>query len=295
MVPRPPTHVIYHHPCLDGFASAYLLWDTYRRPERDIIEFLPMTAGGAIPDVPDTARVLMVDVSSTRANIEALHARVRDLQVLDHHKTAEAELRGLPYARFDMTRSGVGLTWEWLVGEANLPIPKVYACIEDRDLWRFAIPSSEAITASLQSYPKTFEAWREAMGRVSALESEGRALIRARESWVESAMSRVAVHPVFAQSGAVFGVPVINATDHQSEVCHAILQRNPDVPFVASYLDKGHQRVWSLRARTPGRDVGAIAQVWGGGGHRAAAGFTTDASVYNLGALARVPDALLTP
>jgi len=52
------------------------------------------------------------------------------------------------------------------------------------------------------------------------------------------------------------------------------LKLNPHAAFAACYVDNGRgERVYPLRARQDDFDVSVIAQAFGGGGHRAAAGF----------------------
>lgn len=58
---------------------------------------------------------------------------------------------------------------------------------------------------------------------------------------------------------------------HASEIGHAILDKFPNVDYVAMALP-GTDTI-SLRARTGGVDVAEIAKAQGGGGHAAAAGF----------------------
>jgi nanoRNase/pAp phosphatase (c-di-AMP/oligoRNAs hydrolase) len=49
-----------------------------------------------------------------------------------------------------------------------------------------------------------------------------------------------------------------------------------EAPFAACYYDKAGARVFNLRSRSAdGGDVSAIAKIYGGGGHRSAAGFQT--------------------
>ena len=51
--------------------------------------------------------------------------------------------------------------------------------IEDRDLWRFALPQTRAIQANVFSYPYDFNVWDELMSReVSELAIEGTAIER---------------------------------------------------------------------------------------------------------------------
>jgi len=77
---------------------------------------------------------------------------------------------------------------------------------------------------------------------------------------------------------AGYQVPVVNLSDNISEVGNALCKRFPEYPFSVSYCDRSDgQRSWSLRS-IGDFDVSDIAKKFGGGGHRNAAGFTTDAA-----------------
>ena len=58
--------------------------------------------------------------------------------MLDHHASAERDLAGLGFAEFDSNFSGVGLTWHVL--NPHKPAPCIVRYVEDRDLWRWALP-----------------------------------------------------------------------------------------------------------------------------------------------------------
>ena len=50
-----------------------------------------------------------VDFSYSRPILETMAAETKNLLILDHHITAEQSLAGLPYAYFDMKKSGAVL------------------------------------------------------------------------------------------------------------------------------------------------------------------------------------------
>ena len=68
------------------------------------------------------------------------------LLVLDHHITAEKALAGLPYAYFDLKKSGAVLAWEWA---HDHPVPWILEYIQDKDLWTWALPLSREINAAI--------------------------------------------------------------------------------------------------------------------------------------------------
>ena len=81
--------VIVHGPtCVDGLAAAAIACMAMTD-----IRVIPMEAGGDVPEVPEDASVLMVDVSPR--DVEALlelKSRCGDLAILDHHESCRQQL-----------------------------------------------------------------------------------------------------------------------------------------------------------------------------------------------------------
>jgi hypothetical protein len=143
--------VIYHHNCIDGFTAAWCAWKVYG----DSATYIPAQYNEPAPDVTGDD-VLIVDFSYARSTLLAMRESAKSLRVLDHHKTAEEDLRGLDFCLFDMNRSGAGIAWDELkTGER----PPLVAYVEDRDLWRFALPDSKIINAFIGSYDFSFDMW----------------------------------------------------------------------------------------------------------------------------------------
>ncbi len=254
------THVLYHSKCADGFGAAYAAWTVLG----DRALYLPVRHGDPLPDLPPEARVAVVDFSYPRDVLVELHGRCQSLLVLDHHQSAQQDLEGLAFARFDMDRSGARMAWEHFRPEH--PIPRLLEYVEDADLWRWQLPHSKAVSTALQSYPFDFGVWGSLS--VDALASEGQAMLRYRDQLIERCLTRV--H--FCEIGG-HRVPAVNSCLFQSEVGDQLCLRHPDAPFAGVYYlnQKGHQG-WSLRSRGE-FDVAAVAEQYGGGGHRNAAGF----------------------
>ena len=118
-------------------------------------------------------RVVIVDFSYARETLETMAAQTQALLVLDHHITAERALAGLPYAYFDMQKSGAVLAWEWAHDQ---PVPWLLDYIQDKDLWTWTLPSSREINAAVASYPFDYHRWNHFTQK--ELEQEGRAILR---------------------------------------------------------------------------------------------------------------------
>lgn len=267
--PAKTTHVIYHANCYDGYTAA---WAAYKRLKN--AQYIPALYGEAPPELPRAAHVVIADFSYPRLQLEVLRDRVASLVILDHHKTAQDALQGFPGATFDMSHSGACLAWRYFHPDTHDPLFVQY--IEDRDLWRFALPHSREISAYIQSFPYDFLHWDRLHDEIShsidgmchGPVTEGRAILRAKEQMVR----QMALNARFRDVGG-YPVPVANAACYFSEVAEALCKLHPSAPFGAYYMDRADgKRQWGLRSNN-GFDVSAVAKKYGGGGHPGAAGF----------------------
>lgn len=281
---------IYHGNCADGFGAAYAVW----KWDSDV-EFFPGVYQNEPPDV--TGRdVILVDFSYKRAVIEAMAKTARTITILDHHKSAAEELEhfasitkendlamssddfahycefigAMPIrALFDMERSGAMIAWNYF--HPDTPPPKLIEHIQDRDLWRFALPGTREIQAVVFSYPYDFQIW---CGLVDQCEydsetfvAEGAAIERKHFKDIAELLKVVTVRMVIGGHD----VPVANLPyTMTSDAGHQLAQGEK---FAACYWDTPEGRVFSLRSTDDGMDVSEIAKQYGGGGHAHAAGF----------------------
>lgn len=270
------TLCIYHGGCVDGFTSAWIVHKVYTEMGEGI-DFHPGVYGEEPPDVSGRD-VLMVDFSYKKAVIERMAKIASSIMILDHHKTAEEDLReycipsGIDGAQaiFDMNRSGAQLVWDFYYEGAR---PKLVDYVGDRDLWKFEMEHSRAVYAYISTLNFDFVTWTSLM---ASLESQA-GLERAIE--IGSSIERkhrmdVAELVKISQRRMVIGgysVPVANAPfGMASDAGNAMALGKP---FAATYFDTADGRLFSLRSTDGGLDVSEIAKQYGGGGHARAAGF----------------------
>lgn len=292
--------VIYHANCADGFTAA---WAVHKAMPAD---FHAATYGAPMPDT--TGRnVILVDFCYKPELMLEMQQKARSILVLDHHKSAADELPDEPrtspefltvarmetwpgsmswqrhmacvhqdecegitfaivYAYFDMHRSGAGIAWDFF--HPNSERPALVKHVEDRDLWRFALPGTREIQAAVFSHPYTFEAWDMLASMDPAvLLNEGAAIERKHHKDVAELVA-VCRRPmtIAGHTVNVASLPHTLTSDAAGLMADA-------EPFAACYWDTAEHRVFSLRSNDGGIDVAAIAQAFGGGGHRNAAGF----------------------
>lgn len=276
--------VLYHGNCWDGFCAA---WISKHFLPRDTV-FIPCQYGEAIPEIGPDNDVYILDFSYPKDTLIDLCKRVRNVVVLDHHKTAQEALGKTEDYKalginnilivFDMSKSGGRLTWEYCwdkywnmyarVGVATKHDPWwLVTYTEDRDLWKWELPNSKAVSAALRSYPLDFNVWED-LHKLDPkdLVPDGEAILRSEAAIVDSHVKNateieLAGHKILA----------VNATVLFSDIAGQLAKGRP---FGAAYFIRGDGvKVWSLRSTEQGVDVSAIAKQFGGGGHKHAAGF----------------------
>lgn len=260
IAPEQVTHVLYHANCADGFGAALAAWEILG--ER--AEYIPVNHGQEPPEMGPEARVAVVDFSYPRETLLSLRERVAQLMVLDHHKSAEEDLRGLDFALFDNDKSGARMAWEFW--HPQKPFPELLAYVEDRDLWRWQLPDSRAVSLALHCHDMNFEVWLSL--ELPNLVKEGRAILRFQQQMIRKAVGKAHLRQV-----AGFEVPTTNSCMLASEIGDELCKLYPEAPFAGVYYQKPDgTQAWSLRSIGE-FDVSEVAVRFGGGGHRNAAGF----------------------
>lgn len=294
--------VIYHANCTDGFGAAFAAWLKLGNEA----EYLPMNYGEVKTPADFDMKVSLaakdndiyiLDFSFPREVMDALFQHAKRVVWLDHHKTA-FEIWGVePWCKegtfwddrpefkhhvcLDNNKSGALLAWKYF--HPGTEVPMLIQHIDDRDRWQFKLEGSRELHAALASLkPWTFSQWDLLFYvdgvRLEALKDEGRAVLRAHHQHVQAALKHVRncildisingyrTYPV----GLTANAPAFLASD----LGHELANKSGTFGLVWSMAGDG-QTHCSLRSNGD-YDVSAIAKAFGGGGHRNAAGFSTD-------------------
>lgn len=256
---------IYHANCTDGFGAA---WAIHRRwPDA---QFISAQYGTLPPDCAG-ARVLIVDFSYPCDALIAMATLAEHITVIDHHKTAQADLAGLNHPKikviFDMERSGAALAWQFAFPDHE--VPPLLLHIEDRDLWKWSMYMTREIIAGLNSYPQTFKEWDDIFDYRSHIDLRAEGVVIERK--YQQDLKRLIDSPwrtikIGGHIVPVGNIDMIFASD-------ALHEKGKGKPFAAAYVDLHDKRIFSLRSAPDGLDVSDIAKLYGGGGHKHAAGF----------------------
>lgn len=253
-----PDVCIYHGNCDDGFGAA---WSVRRRwPD---VKFVPGVYGKPLPDCAG-ANVLFVDFSAKRPEIDALAQSAHSIVIIDHHKTAEADLEPFKVTLCGSARFAPNDLDGMFRDMAELGRPPILAWFDKQ------------FSAALRTYPMEFQGWDEFVSRgvVERLFNEGAVILHAHRANIEKFMAEAYMTDI---AGHV--VPVVNVPYHYaSDTAHEMLGKFPDAPFAACWFRRGDGMIqYSLRSEDRRQDVSEVAKAFGGGGHRNAAGYQVKA------------------
>lgn len=257
--------VIYHGNCVDGFCAAWVLCREFGGEA----DYFAAHHGQEPPPVAGK-HVYLVDFSYPRETLLRIASEANSVLVLDHHLTAQKDLSGLEAPNleiiFDMERSGAGLARDRFEPELESWLVDY---VQDRDLWRFALPDSEAVNAYIGTLKQTFEAYQRAHEELTATDAArlGRGAYAYKAHYVEQ-MRKQARRVRFAGHD---DIPIVNAPYvGTSELVGALSET---ALFAVGWFQRSDGKIaFSLRSRGE-FDVSALAERFGGGGHKNAAGF----------------------
>jgi nanoRNase/pAp phosphatase (c-di-AMP/oligoRNAs hydrolase) len=264
--------VIYHGNCPDGFTAAWVA----ARALGDVELFAGKYGEDPPHELAKGRRVYIVDFSYAREKLEKLFGEVSELYVLDHHKTAEADLAGLPYCSFDMNRSGAGMAWDFFhPGEVR---PWIVSYVEDRDLWRFKLPASEEVSLWIRLIPHELEAY-DALSQhsLSDIAQAADGASKYLRHYVRDALRNAYDVPgLFAGSDETVRCVNVSYTGI-SDVLHGALEAGGVRLALGWHLTVEGRIACSLRS-TSDVDCSVFAKAHGGGGHAQASGFSVAAA-----------------
>ena len=306
--------VIYHANCTDGFGAAFAAWlklgdnAEYLPMEHGKVE-APEDFDMKVSLAAKGNTIYILDFSFPRPIMEALFAHAKKVVWLDHHKTAFEMWTGLyvkdgihiehdydpgsmrPWVTLDDTKSGAMLAWEYF--HPGTEVPMLIQHIDDRDRWQFKLTGTKELHAAFASYkPWTFDKWKVWLNDWDLMHRddmvlEGLAILRAHNQNVQAALKQAqvcwikALKPIDLPGSFIDGILpgwqglAANAPSFlASDLGHELANKSGTFGLVWSMAGDGQVHC-SLRSNGE-YDVSAIAKAFGGGGHRNAAGFSTD-------------------
>ncbi len=287
------TIILYHKDCMDGIAAAYVA-DCYFNDMEISHKCIPIQYGDDIYEVlgdniQSVNELFFVDFSAKRDIIIDLATKFKKVTILDHHKTAEAELKHLDDIDniemiFDMNRSGAVIAYDYFTGPELNPngytMPGLESMfmisdfIQDRDLWNWKLENSKEVSEYFKFTVKpndleSFKTMATKFNWNTAL-NIGETLTKVKDLAVASKVKKYRTINI-----AGIELVCINLTENISEVGNELCKLTGK-PAMMYFIKEDLKVVLSFRSLDELPDVSIIAKFFDGGGHRNACGATTN-------------------
>ena len=294
--------VLWHAGCPDGWTAAWVAHHALTRQNDVSPALIPVSYGQPAPDLTAYRLIYMVDFAYPHDTILEIVDSGPNVLVLDHHRTAidniaehrapqtvidgkgpnELHLGDGPYSVvLDVNRSGAGIVWDFFHTERGSALVDY---VEDRDLWRHALPDSKEINTYIRSAELgSIEAWDDLHRQLSTDDGRAAATERGRGAlaYLDAYCRAAAGQAHWADMGGrIF--PLVNVTYHGcSEVAEFLLVEF-DTNMAGYWFQRGDGKAqYGFRSRD-GVTVNDFAEQFGGGGHPQAAGCQTDGPVHKI-------------
>jgi oligoribonuclease NrnB/cAMP/cGMP phosphodiesterase (DHH superfamily) len=277
--PKDINIIIYHNPCMDGYASAFIA-QYYIKSNN--LKLIPKLLDGKSIDINEIKdkNVLMVDIVCE--NYEEIYSYAKTLIILDHHKTNQDKLKNVSYAHFDMHKSGVGLAWEYFNEDKDMPL--FLKCIQDRDLWTWIIPESryfcDYLYEEVNYSDHNFEVLTSLMNNPENLNEYyniGKILNKIKMKNIETLVKFTSKLIEVNIEENKYNIYIYNTITDVSDIGNYVMENlNCDFVVVWNFNHMNNTYKYSLRSIDSKIDISCIAKIFDGGGHRNASGFTSN-------------------
>lgn len=272
--------VVYHENCHDGTGSAWVAWKVFGEKA----DYIPMSYG--YTDYPKGEKgdtIYMIDFSLKKDEIEKIKENGARLIILDHHESAQKNLKGISDCIFDMDRSGTGIAWDFFFPKEKRPL--MVDLIEDRDLWNYKLKDTKAFYCYMMTlkydFRKLDEVYESMKKDPEIILSKGREMEKLYQSLVDEFSHNPAGEIVVESSKKKHTIPIFNLPkEFGSDVCSTFLDESENE--VAAYFGLKDKKTVSigLRSKENTVRVNDIAETYGGGGHPEASGFALDSITF---------------
>lgn len=264
--------IFYHAECKDGFGGAWAAWKKFG----DEADYVAFNHNDSLSENLKDKQIFFIDIIS---NNELIIKKVvndnKSVVAIDHHKTNESKISLFKEYSFDNNHSGAVLAWKYF--HPDKPVPKLLLFIEDVDIWKWEYPESENLISALVLYDFDFEVFDKIALDIEDPEkfkeylSRGEIVSKHSQKIVDW-LSRTAIFVHFEG----YSVYAVNAPDFIKDlVANRLAGEYP--PFAIAWVQEKDMIFVSLRSGKNDFDVSVIAEKYGGGGHKAAAGFSFSA------------------
>lgn len=239
--------------------------------------------------IEDGETVYFVDLSFSSNSIdkleEILHKKNCKLIWCDHHTSSMEVLKANPeYNKIPGIRkegiSGAALTWMYFKSCSFDEVPKFVKYVSDFDCWKFSYPDTMFFKYGLESteYDALDIIWNQLVRDESKHTLLNQMIEKGKAIDAYVTREYTLYKEKYAYEGRIEGYKclIVNRS------CNSLIFGDSinDYPIVAIWAYDGKKYKYSLYSTHRDVDCSKIAEKFGGGGHKGAAGFVSDELVF---------------
>lgn len=268
--------VVFYHDDLDGFTGAWAAW----KKLKDKAEYMELGYDTKNYDFIfqfKDKEIYFIDYSLKIQEMLNLASKNKVI-LIDHHLSSKETADLLIGSVFDDKHSAAFLSWEYFQDGKKAPLIVRY--VEDYDIWKFKLPYSKELTTVLNLYNFNFKVWDKLAKmfqdktKRKELIKKGRAIVDYQKSLIGELSDKG--QEVFFEG---YDAIAVNSPILSSEIGNHIYTKTGKIGIVWSYKGKKSPKIYvSLRGN--GKiNLSELAKKFGGGGHKASAGFAIDGNI----------------
>ncbi len=262
-----PVVIIYHADCSDGFGGAWAAWKKFG----DKAEYIGIQPNAELIAGLKNKEIYLIDVSYKPESLKKIMAVNKHVTGIDHHVSGHESTRMTKNYSFDNNHSGAVLAWKYF--HSDEPIPKLLLHIEDMDLWKFKIKNTKEIFAYLDLFDFNFQTWNKLAAEIENIKTRkkcveiGNIIFKYENKLVRQIVNQNAELVEFEG----YKTLAVNSPHFSSQIGHELIKILPPIAIIWS--ERKDKIIVSLRS-DGSVDVSKLAKKHGGGGHKAASGFS---------------------
>lgn len=268
--------IVFYHDDLDGFTGAWAAWKKLKDKANYILINYDEDVGNEMLQLKGK-EIYFIDCSFKIQEMLNLASKNKVI-LIDHHFSSKKKANLLPGSVFDDKHSAAFLSWKYFQDGKKAPLIVRY--VEDYDIWKFKMPHSKELTTVLNLRSFNFKVWDETAkmfqnkNKRKELIKKGQTIIDYQKSLIGE-LSNKGQEVVFEEYDAI----AVNSPILLSEIGNHIYTKTGKIGIVWSYKGKKAPKI-HVSLRGNGKiNLSKLAEKFGGGGHKAAAGFAIEGKI----------------
>jgi nanoRNase/pAp phosphatase (c-di-AMP/oligoRNAs hydrolase) len=277
--------VVYHYPCPDGLASAWVA-SKYASIHNLSYKYVGIMTNSSqsftseLTSIIEDKTVLFLDYAPTKGQYDIASKLAKDIYILDHHKTNESQYKNFKNTIFNMELSGVGLAWNFFFPEQTDKMPVYLEMIQERDLFKWKTEGAAEFTTGLyycageelKEYTILMDDLYDNPAKVEQYIEIGRTIEKHKQRQIKKIVNYNKDN-IYFYNGYKCGI-VSCDYDLASDLGNAMMETE-NFDFIVLWRYDHLKEIYNLSFRSNQKynfDVSELAKSLGGGGHKFSAG-----------------------